>query len=233
MEEAQNPKGTLYHVTTSPNAELIRQNGFDSSFRHAEGGEAAMLAEAILAGENVEDFWVDQQTDEALTREVFNDILDQALGKVSKERGKDLPRHWGSVFFWPNRLQAQFRRDMVAQNNPAQPYEILEVEASKIPCTCYEADIGKSDELFNEVGANLEVAVNCSNMGLWPHDPEEQEEARELCANLDRIAEDYYRGMKPFTGRQLAAKEVICPCDIPKEALVAQAYLEGTRAGAR
>jgi len=213
--------GDLYHVTTRENAELIKNQGFKAWFTHTEGGRAAEKARAILAKQD-EELEEDEReclyddeceiSDEEMAREIFDQILAMNRRKVDPA----LPGHSGTVFFWSNPDEAEYRRRIVDSGSIRQ-HVILEVDPSKIPCQCYEADIELTDELFNEIMGNLDKAGFCA--GQWGLG-DEDEETEEFCDRLDDIATEYYRGMRPFSGRPKFGKEILCPCNIPKEAVV-------------
>lgn len=209
----KNPKAKLYHVTRAENAELIKQQGFKVGFGITEGGEAAEKARRILAGEEDEyepwDIYAEEEPEEARARRVFNDLLSRARHKVNP----DLPDHEGSIFFWSHPDEAEYRRGALSSRT-AEQLVTLVVDASKVPCRCYEADISLTDALFNEVEANLEDAEVCADYVAPPEDFDWS-----LCRRMDKLAERYYKKMKPFTGRPKYGKEVLCPCDIPKEAI--------------
>jgi len=210
----KNPKAKLYHVTRAENAELIKQQGFRVGFGITEGGEAVEKARRILAGEaeEYEDVFAGEEPAEARARRVFNDLLDRARATVNPE----LPSHASSIFFWSSPQEAAYRR-LLVQDKTREKMETLIVDASKIPCRCYEADIGLTDALFNEVEMELEVAEVCADHVAPPEDFDWK-----ACRTFDKLAEKYYRKMKPFSGKPKLGKEVLCPCDIPKEAIEGQ-----------
>lgn len=218
-----NPSVPLYHVTRDVNAALIQRRGFDPGYARTEGGRAAVKAEMELAGEwDEEREWLwdyGERSEEERAREAFDAILDDALFKESRRRGAELPAHYESVFFWSDLSTARYRKELI-ERNTRMPYRIIEVDASKIPCRCYEADIAKTDALFDEIMENLEWAEGCANIAEpYLEDEKEEREYEKFCRHLERIAESYYKGMKPFSGKPKPGKEVLCPCSIPPDAI--------------
>lgn len=200
-------------MTTEPNARLIKEKGFDSTFRHTEGGEAAALAAAILAGEDEEGFdFGYEMPRESLAREYFDEVLNDAHHKVSKERKESLPGHQESVFFWPSKDEAQYRKTIL--RNSTYPLKIIAVDSSKIPCDCYEADISYTDTLFDIIYTDPDRVARILNTG-----PEDKEDEVVL-GELDDLAYRYYHTMQKYTGKQREGKEVLCPCDIPVDAIL-------------
>jgi hypothetical protein len=120
------------------------------------------------------------------------------------------------VFFWSDPDRAQYMR-MLIRARTHEPYEILQVQAGKIPCQCWEADFDDTDRLFAEIRGRLDDAEGCAGI-IAPLD--EGEEWEKFCDELEGIAKGYYEGMKPFTGKPKHGKEILCGCDIPREAVL-------------
>ena len=201
----------LYHVTRPENAELIKRNGFQPGFYCAEGGEAHCAAQAILAGEEEPDLdWGGETPEEVQAREIFNEILD-----ANKPKGR--PGHDYAVFFWSHPDEAEIH-ERAMEERTGEPYVTLKVDASKVPCTCYEAPVHKVETLFDEIYSELPRSWECAPSGGGPQD----EETEKFCEMLDRLARSYYRQMRVYRGDARRGVEVLCPCEVPPDAIVGQ-----------
>ena len=208
-EEAAKGRGLLYHVTRPENAELIRRHGFQPGFYCSEGGEAHCAAQAILASEEEPELdWGGEEPKDVQARQIFNEILDA-------NRPKGRPGHDYAVFFWAHPDDARYaERTMEAKTH--EPYVTLAVDPDKVPCRCYYAPYHKSETLFDEIYAGLPHSWDCAPSGSGPED----EEARKFCDMLDQLARSYYRQMRLYRAEPKRGVEVLCPCEIPPEAIV-------------
>jgi len=200
----------LYHVTRPENAELIKREGFKPGFYCAEGGEAHCAAQAILAGEEEEPEidYGGETPEDVQAREIFNEIL-------HANKPKDRPGHDYAVFFWASPRDARYT-EMEMEAKTHEPYVTLKVDASKIPCKCYHAPYHKAETLFDEIYSELPRSWDCAPSGSGPQD----EETEEFCKMLDRLAKSYYRQMRLYRGEEKSGVEVLCPCEVPPEAIV-------------
>lgn len=211
--EGQNPAKPLYHVTGTARAALIRKQGFVPGILPSEAG-AEEYAQAELAGEDL-DWYESEMSEEARAREAFDVYMREAY-RDARQRDPHVPDHTDAVFFWDDKGMALSAKRAMQQNT-AHPFTVLEVDASKIPCRCYQASNTLADDLFSTIEGDLETAEACAGITGF-YDEEEEEEAN--CERFDQMARDYYRTVKPWDGRSNPENEIMCPCEIPPEAIV-------------
>lgn len=210
--EVQNPAKPLYHVTGLARAALIRKEGFvPGQIVSESAGMAEAAARAELTGEEL-DWYEDELSDEERAREAFDSFMDDAW-REARQKDPNVPQHTDSIFFWDDKQAAVDARRTVSWNT-GEPWTILEVDPTKIPCRCYQADKGVSDDLFDTVMADLDAAEACA--GITGYGDEEELD----CDKFDKIAKRYYRTVKPWDGRSNYDDEVMCPCEIPPDAIV-------------
>jgi len=194
----------LYHVTRVENIPLLRRAGIRTGMPPAE---------AKLAGVPEEEWDVLEISDEERAREIFDGYLREAAPV-------GMPRHDQAVFFWSDPDKARGIADAVTRQSPWE-YEVVVVDADRIPCGCYEAPYMKAESLFSNVKCHVREFENIESIG-----PETDEDER-LVTEAQDIARDYYASMRPFTGVPDAEMEVACGCDIPPEAIVGQLSTRG------
>lgn len=193
----------LYHVTSNTCAKLASRYGLEPGFACAETLQSEALAQHILAGGTRENYNLFEPGELDIARDDFNELLNYF-------RKPGYPGHDDSVFFWTSLLDARTWADEThGGGNP-----ILEVDAGKVPCQCFVANNRLVEDLFQEVAGNPEYTRDCLNGedGVYP-------ELKEVCDNLDAMARSYYATMKPYQGGIMRHEEVLCPCDIPADAI--------------
>lgn len=224
-----NPPLHLIHRAPAENAELILQEGFDPTF--PPGMHGTVLARCKLRGlEPNEEEWIrclyDEDTsDEAQARRIFNAVLDRARNNIDPS----LPGHdREAVFFWPSVAAA----DEIYQENieraEKEGYKLghscqIVVDASKVPCECYEGDSGIVGSLYWLIYNNLDLAEACVSGKVPPiWDAPTFFSAMNLCAVLDELASAYYKLMEPIDEKTpyKPHQEVLCPCAIPTDAII-------------
>ncbi len=225
---AENPKAVLYHVTSSPNAELIRRHGFRPLGipHNTESPEVAATAREILPEDERESVGPYDPHDpereardklplEVRVREAVTAMLD-----YHRPPDNPFPSHGLSNFFLSDEATA---RDMAGRPGAVWPREVLTVDASKIPCKCFMADRNLSNKLFKTVyeyprwsEAYAALAPDPPDVapGLWEGWFEEH------CEELAKLADSYYATMRPYDGTRDPNIEVLCPCRIPPTAIM-------------
>jgi len=224
----KNPPLHLIHRTAFENAKLILKEGFDPTL--PTGSNAILLARCKLRGlePEQEEFFrcvLEEEDDdyENRARKVFNEVLDRA------REDPDLPGHEReAVFFWPSataadKLYAQNIEKAKEAGQSLTPSCQLVVDAEKIPCECYEGDAGVVGSLYWLIHNNLDLAEACLK-GETPSGLEAQDFFDHIrgCAAMEGLAKHYYDTMQPIDDKTpyKPLREVLCPCEIPKEAVV-------------
>lgn len=205
----------LYHVTLNPNIQLIKKNGFDRNFAFAEADKALEQAKKDLdddesTEENDEyEEYESETSDIELTREIFNDIIDQYSPN-------GFPSHSNSIFFWNDKPQAESVKNAMQMKNREERYGIISVDLDKIPCKCYEANNEKGDELFDHINTNINIIEQCNRgfIDLDKHD-------RKICNKTNKLAQDYVKTIQLVTKQPNSKNEIICPCNIPNKSIIA------------
>lgn len=189
----------LHHVTDDKNTKAIEKNGLTAGM---------ICSEANMAGCSDDLHEIEEMNDEHRARIVFNDLL--RYNKIDKEH----PDHDYGNFFWSDDMTARYHRKAMDHKNPVTRYRIVQVYAPKIPCTCYESDFQKAEDLFQYVLDNIDDLERINNTGA------EDENDKNIERRADKLALNYYKSMKKWTGKSDGDKEIICPCDIPKKSIV-------------
>jgi hypothetical protein len=205
----------LYHVTRTPNAELIRREGLQAGYLCAEGGQAACAAELRLAGEieDEADWYGDVElSDNVRTREAFNELLDDARRRVRP----DAPSHSAATFWWSTLLDAALTRNGMQQST-GERYRIVVADADRMPGPFWSGDYDQSSRLFDTCRDRLEECESCA--GVVGIGFETEAEAERRCRRYDRLAERYYQDLRPWHGGPDQGREIICDCSAPPEAI--------------
>lgn len=196
----------LFHVTTRLKAENILKEGLEPGRTTSESEFAILMAEKELGiSRDDDDFWDRAGWDdsgsssEQQAREMMSDILGET-------RPKGMPDHDRSLFFWTVEDQALGHRSAMDRKDQFFRYVVLEVDSEKVPCECFEAESDLVELLFDDL-------QNHSGEFASPADEEDEDRFYEE-------AEAYYKSMNRWDGKKDEGLEVLCPCDVPKEAIV-------------
>lgn len=192
----------LHHVTIARNIKSIQKKGINAG---------AICSETGMGGceyDDLEFMERDEMNIEERTRGAFNEILRDNKPK------KEYPDHDNAVFFWSDDKSARYHRSAMDKKNLIGDYRIVQIYQPKIPCTCYEADFNKAEDLFQYIETNIEDIERIQNTG-----PETKED-KKIINEADALAKTYYKSMKPYRGVPKSDKEVVCPCDVSKKAIV-------------
>lgn len=197
------PKKTsvLYHVVDHRNIPHIQKKGIKAGMVCAEAGMAGCV--------NDEEAWFENEMNiEERTREAFNDVLRDNKPK------KEHPSHDYGVFLWSDDNTARYHRKAMDRKNSIGDYRIVQIHTKSIPCRCFEADFQKAEDLFQYIEDNIDDIERINNTGT------EDKNDEKLIKEADNLAKDYYKTMRPWSGKSDSLKEIICPCDIPKKNII-------------
>ena len=190
----------MHHVTHGENVKQIKKEGLVAGM---------VCAEANMAGCTDEDFEdIEEMNEEERVRHAFNDILSWNKPK------KEFPGHDYGNFFWSKDMTARYHRKAMDKKNPDGNYRIVQVYSPKIACKCYESDFQAAEDLFQLVTDNIDDVERINNTGAMDKKDESLEK------KADKLAKDYYKTMKKWSGKEDSEKEIICPCNISKESIV-------------
>ena len=190
----------IHHVTDHRNIKTIQKKGIHAGH---------ICSEANLAGCQLDDLMMDHELNiEERTRDMFNQILNH------NKPHRTLPSHDQAVFFWSDDKTARYHRSAMDRKNPLGNYHIVKIYHPLIPCQCYEADFQKAEDLFEHIEKNIDDIERIENTG-----PETKED-KTIIKKADQLAKQYYKTMRPYKGIPNPDKEVVCPCSIPKKAIV-------------
>ena len=145
-----------------------------------------------------------------------SESVDEEDAEVRMVFNEYLPLHNSSVFMWSDVNVAEAMREHMSQLT-GDDYAIIEINALKIPCKCYYGDSSLAEELFDLIDSNAMEFVMISSEGVMDErDAELDAEARELAERyIKSLTEINFRTAEPDP-----TKEVICPCDVPVDAIV-------------
>ena len=167
-------------------------------------------------GERIENFLVritdniQENEEEGMESRDIKDQFDHIM-RIFKPAG--LPNHDSAVFFWK---QPKSRIDI-------HEAEIV-VNADHLPCQCYEVPIQYSNAVYSNLVALVEkYDLNAclqyrTKMDTLDH--LDDMNFADLCRSILENASDHYKNMIPYNPSVIDTKEVMCPCNIPKELIL-------------
>lgn len=192
----------LYHVTRTANSKLIEKEGFYPGSPFAEGGLAAEIAEAELAGEEIGEYG--EQREDEVAREQFNEFMDEA-----RREYPDKPSHSNGVFFWSDIRDADYAKTQLEYIFGPGSAKIDIIDTDYVNCKFWSGNFTLSDKLFDLILRDPIEATNCLE-GV----------SEGQCEDFDDIARQYYKDMDEWDGMPESGREIITSCHIPPSAIV-------------